>query len=474
MKKTKDIILGLLRSNNFVIHPFMVTAFFILFLYAHNISEAATDQMFVLLGFFIIISVIIFFILKLILRSWAKTGLATTIFLCLFFLYGRFYDVAENWNIIIFEHKYLLPGLLLVFGYCVYFIKLSRKNFAVTTRVLNIISAILVVINIFNIVYFDLQKPVNNSVEAHLTGDMVHLKDHPEELPDIYHIVLDEYASLSTIKEYFGYDNDTFADSLRSKGFKVSKNSLTPITMTLYCLASILNVKNIIGNEKPDDIINMFQNNKISSIMKAMGYQNIYISPGNIKVNGVKQYFSYKSNPLVYISGEFASITFNTTMLQPFYMYMVNTQVSNLSRSAVTDSLELLKRMPESQEPKYILAHILCPHAPFVFGPNGENLPSEDFYNWSDRPVYLGQYIFITKEIEKTIDTILADSKRPVIIILQSDHGPRILENKEAQKIFNAIYLSDTVNNLKFDGLPPVDTYPFVFKSYFGVDLKIN
>jgi hypothetical protein len=43
------------------------------------------------------------------------------------------------------------------------------------------------------------------------------------EYPDIFFIILDEYASLSTIKNIFNYDNSEFEDFLVKKAFSWQK-----------------------------------------------------------------------------------------------------------------------------------------------------------------------------------------------------------------------------------------------------------
>jgi hypothetical protein len=47
--------------------------------------------------------------------------------------------------------------------------------------------------------------------------------------------------------------------------------------------------------------------------------------------------------------------------------------------------------------------------------------------NLEYQAVYIGQLQYTNKLLKETIDTILAQSQTSLIIIIQADHGPRML-----------------------------------------------
>lgn len=49
------------------------------------------------------------------------------------------------------KHAHLLPIMLFIWGYCVYFIGRAKRDFRITTKVLNIMAVALIAINLFNI-----------------------------------------------------------------------------------------------------------------------------------------------------------------------------------------------------------------------------------------------------------------------------------------------------------------------------------
>ncbi len=71
------------------------------------------------------------------------------------------------------------------------------------------------------------------------------------------------------------------------------------------------------------------------------------------------------------------------------------------------------------------------------------------------------------------IDTILATSKTPPVIIIQADHG-KVGENKyDKFKITNAYYLPNVKGNVIYPTITPVNTFRVIFDHYFGGDFKL-
>jgi hypothetical protein len=189
--------------------------------------------------------------------------------------------------------------------------------------------------------------------------------------------------------------------------------------------------------------------------------------------NSADLYFNYFQTSAGRWVSQFQEILWSTTMLQPFYYHLFGTQYGNTYRGEVLYTLEHLKQIPELAGPKFVYAHICCPHQPFVFGPGGESVLVEDWYNKFDKQFYLGQYIFISTEIEGVIDALLEKSEIPPIIIVQSDHGARNwlpVNPNDWHKILNAMYLPGMDYNTLADNISPVNTFRLIFDHYFGAD----
>jgi hypothetical protein len=137
----------------------------------------------------------------------------------------------------------------------------------------------------------------------------------------------------------------------------------------------------------------------------------------------------------------------------------------------VFNSIDEIAKM---SQPTFSYIHIISPHPPFLFDPEGNPTYPSDFLNEQHKYTfglykkgYLNQVRFLNKNMLKAIDTILADSKTPPIIIIQGDHGPWLQKSPEHFWILNAYYLPGHEDKL-YPTISPVNTFRIVFNEYFG------
>ncbi|HUW45436.1 MAG TPA: hypothetical protein VMW50_06540, partial [Dehalococcoidia bacterium] len=461
-----------------VFYPLLFAAFPILFLYAHNISETSASQMWLSLVISVAATLVLWAVLSLILRSLAKAGFATAIFLVFFFSYGRLYDGLNYLGVFVPKHAYLLPAMLFVWGYCVYFIGRAKRDFRITTRLFNIAAVVLIAINLFNIGSYQVRL-------ARLSADTPvesteHTAASPAELntlPDIYFIILDEYAHPDTMKEWYDYDNSEFINSLEDKGFFVAHESRTRTRSTAYSIASTLNMEYTSLAAPLEIVKQMIATNKVVDFLNQRGYRYAYFQIDNWwrGTYGVDTDLpvDFQSPERNHLMTDFSRLLWNTTMLCPFYNHIYGTEYIRSWRNGLLDTLSHLKTMPDIEGPKIVIAHLMCPHEAFVFGPKGEYIAPANWSNYKDKQFYLGQYIFISAEIEKVIDVLLDKSEMPPIIILQSDHGIRpyhpgiVIGGDEWEKILNAMYLPGMDADMLYDNISTVNTFRLIFNHYF-------
>ena len=63
-------------------------------------------------------------------------------------------------------------------------------------------------------------------------------------------------------------------------------------------------------------------------------------------------------------------------------------------------------------EPIFVFAHVLIPHPPFLFGPNGEFITpgnAIDGEPWNEKKAYLEQLEFTNKKIKEMIGKIIIE-----------------------------------------------------------------
>ncbi|GFM28751.1 uncharacterized protein PY1_contig-05-145 [Novosphingobium sp. PY1] len=84
---------------------------------------------------------------------------------------------------------------------------------------------------------------------------------------------------------------------------------------------------------------------------------------------------------------------------------------------------EQLTELSRSSEKKFIFAHFLLPHPPYVLNPDGTCKSIEDARRLGRRESYVDQVKYSNDQLIKLIDSILSGA-RPATIILQADEGP--------------------------------------------------
>ena len=140
--------------------------------------------------------------------------------------------------------------------------------------------------------------------------------------------------------------------------------------------------------------------------------------------------------------------------------------------------------------PKFVFAHFLPPHHPYLFDRHGNVLKHVTVSNqfdfqaqlWEDKHGYLEQVIYTNNARARAlIDRIVAESERPPIIIVQSDHGPNLLgglprEQARARAIRQLRRLSSFQVRTQ-DVMPrdtaPVNQFRYLFNHYFDARLPI-
>ena len=479
-----------------VFHPFLFAVYAVLFLFAHNIAEVAAADLLLPIVVVIAGTSIFFFSLRLITKSYNKSGIITSFFLILFFSYGHVRDICPYLEIGQFNISigFLLgPVWVLLFIIGAFLVVRYRGNFLTFTKVLSIIAMTLVTISLVNIGIYQVK-----------TANLVHDKDTEEvailnlndsdNLPDIYYIVLDMYASSSTLKEFFNYDNSEFVDYLINKRFYIASGSRSNYPNTILSLASSLNMEYLktqyIKESKMElkskaELYEMIQNNKVSQFLKSKGYYYIFISNGYFE-NGMSKYADvYKVDSRIPISN-FTNYLIRTTMLAPFVNYF---RVMNGARyrAKVLYSFDVLAGIPHIKKPTFVFAHVLCPHPPYGFDRNGNPPPLVKGQDTRDiKEKYLDQVIFVSKKVETLVNEILSKSEVPPIIILQSDTGARFseagmdktrIEMDDAMNlrmnIFNAYFLPENGDSLLYESITPVNTFRIVLNHYFDTNYDL-
>src|SRR5207244_2209263 len=119
-------------------------------------------------------------------------------------------------------------------------------RFPALPHVLNLGAVGLVAMNLVTVGLFELNPPPSTKDLLEGEGVKVPVASSPQpgrpKRPDVYYIMLEEYAGERTLADQFGYDNRPFMDALSQLGFYVARDSTTNYPRTELSLASSLNM----------------------------------------------------------------------------------------------------------------------------------------------------------------------------------------------------------------------------------------
>jgi hypothetical protein len=133
--------------------------------------------------------------------------------------------------------------------------------------------------------------------------------------------------------------------------------------------------------------------------------------------------------------------------------------------------LAKLPDVPKLKSPKFVFVHILVPHIPQVFTPDGNFRYPED----TSKNGYRDNAEFIDKSIFTAIQSILAESEKPPVIVLMGDHGPPANLGSPELRMHNLdAYLVDADAKAKlYNSITPVNSFRIILDSYFNSDYPL-
>ncbi|MFN2184148.1 MAG: sulfatase-like hydrolase/transferase, partial [Anaerolineae bacterium] len=165
-------------------------------------------------------------------------------------------------------------------------------------------------------------------------------------------------------------------------------------------------------------------------------------------------------------------------------------------RQKILFTLEHIADTVSLPDQQFVFAHVLAPHGPFVFDENGNGIDLRGQFDLRDgveldefgQPLeedvlgYTGQLAFVNTKIRSVLEALIAQSSRPTIVILQSDHGPSWPLNmeepgsarlRERMSILNAYLLPGENRANLYEEITPVNTFRLIFNAYLGTDLEL-
>ncbi len=491
-EKLKNIIIEVFLAIFLAVYP-------VSYLYQANQDILLFKQ--TLFPFMIVLGTGLFFFLLLksltLFKFNVRNIYLTVPLLCIFlFTYGHVFNLLSQLPNLteLVKNRYLLPLYLILSVMLIYGIHAIKNRIAIRIILnflflLNLIPYASILIKSFNLTDFKQKQQNVNPIKIAAASD----KD-----PDIYYIVLDMYPSTEVLKKYWNFDNSKFINELKELGLQVFNESKSNYPITYLALNSVLNMQYVHkknGVELPwlnqSYLDKTLQQNKVSVYLKSRGY-NYYVFDGGIfreSIDNESQDFFLKAdtststiNYLTTPDNDFFLLFINNSIIFPF-VDKIQSISSEIYRKRIYYTLDQLPLLSSQIDKKFVIAHIICPHSPYIFGQDGKEV-FVDEKSPMRRMAFLSQLKFINKKIVPVINQLINNKNgRNKIIILQGDHGTREIPpngnynmDEDWAKAYygnlNAIYSSD--NKADFSRYTsPVNTFRRLFNSEFDANFTL-
>lgn len=478
------------KLKHIPIYPLLLAVYPILALRNFNIQFVSFSLILRSLVLTIVIALLGYGALRLVLKDWYKAGLISALGIILFFSYGHIYLFFEVRWVELFRHRYLLSlfGFIFVFGY--WWVIKKVNDISKPTRFLNIVSLILVLLSLWQSSAYSFAN-YRAGVEAERNneiGPQVGASEQPSILPDIYFIILDGYTRSDVLVKDYAYDNSEFIESLTRMGFYVAECSQSNYSTTRNSLTSAMNLNYLQDLFEDITLLPPWKSSVVLQTLDIYDYTTIRFE------NSVAGHFDLEEDILLsrnllilenvsLIGGlnEFEMTLVESTLLRVLeatleynqYFHGAEKYFSGFYEHYLQTQFILgeLENIPSIPGPKFVFAHIMVPHSPYVFTPSGE------FEITGENNAYIGyrdNVEFLDNHIPSVLKTIIESSRTPPIIILQGDHGPTGASSNEARmKILNAYYISEDAQKSLYPSITPVNSFRVIFNNYFGSEYEL-
>lgn len=499
------------------IFPFLIVVWLILARYNRNVDQLAIhyalQSLLVSLGIVGVITAIL---------AWRKKGLKSHLvfgwFTFVFFIYG---DLYAMFTAVASQSKFL--GFTSQHGFTLGFLALC--SFLIINRLyqkktkpehliywVNIILLILVLFNFIAPIKRMLQPKTETNINEELARQPVDTKN--TEGRDVYYLLFDRYGSNETFKSLYNFDNSEQLEYLRSKGFFVNEDAHANYQFTTQSVASTFNLryfdKEATKYKDTDTSVqpyyDLISRNSVGKFVKKFGYKYFHIGswwePTKRSAEATANYsrasririFGLRINP-----NEFTQLVLQNTLFEPLFAYKLkignvtlfdnDIDIGNIHHDSFIYQVETVKGLSQKPGNKFVFAHFLMPHAPFVFDAQGNRVAG--IKSEVDKKAYIEQLKYTNTKMRELIEHLQSRPGKQPIIIVQADEGPypkdfyeagvvkfdwnKASTNDYQEKfgVMSAYYLPGTPKQQPYPGISGVNTFRIIFNNYFGSNLEL-
>jgi hypothetical protein len=492
------------------LHPLLLAAFPVLFLFAENaVQQVTLDPLWLPLGAAVGGAAVAMVLAAGLLRDWVRGALLASLLVALFFSFGHVWNVTR-------QSFGLSDRTPLAVAYAVIALVASlglalagrRRSWIVSlTGAVNVVAVLLFAFNVVRVGEFALGStpalPAGSAGTVPIATDPSAI----ERRPDIYYIILDRYSNAETLDRIYGFDNRPFLTELEQRGFTVAKDSWANYFKTSLSLTSSLSMEPLDGNALKEGGRASFeplhralrQRLAAPATLKSLGYEYVHIAntweptATNVDADRVLRWSE---------GSGFSSAVLSTTAWSLTEPYVEPIEPEDpgegvgppdILRAHTLFQFDRLEESAGRPGPTFVFAHILLPHAPWRFNADGSFPTPEQVARRSRNESYLEHLRYANSRVLTVLDRLLAvpPGEEPVII-LQADEGEFPIEFARNQTRFNWLAATPDQIQHKFgilnafhlpgvdataagvhDRITPVNAFRIVFNAYFDAALPL-
>ena len=495
-------------GRSLYVFPWLIPAFAVLHYLANNLTLVRAYEAITISVIIMAAVTVLFVACRFLLKSTPAAAAFTGLLGIAFFAYGHVYVDQPS-----ADHRLLFGlGIPLVLGIAM----LLRGRTVITPpvrRFLNLGSVVLLALPIAQLALVALsavssESPNRGTASPNNIGLDQRIQDArastpPEELRDIYFIILDEYPRSGSPPTF---DNTEFIQKMESRGFYVDPYARSNYPRSRWSITSALNMEYIdLYDSSQATAVQLFKrasNHLLGRVARDLGYTYVHVSsgwsltstnpqadlvvsfgPSGRIVSGYVDEDPCIFERIVDLTNVFTTGFLQTTIVKEFVSAdpLFHTDACAYFWKHPSHALEWLEFMKDSASidgPKFVFAHFLKPHSPFSFDRHGNIAPGS---GWSDdhdptvESAFYGQLLWVNDRLIEVVDAILADSEEQPIIVIMGDHGSRNsgYEHPMATDIFAAYLLPDGHSELIYPSITPVNIFRVLLNHYFALDFEL-
>jgi hypothetical protein len=288
----------------------------------------------------------------------------------------------------------------------------------------------------------------NTSVElpAALRGTDARVE---QQRPDIYVLILEGYGRADVLRDNYGFEND-LVPRLRSMGFFVADRAAANYPQLGQSLAAALNLEYLPDLLEPPGVVNVTFKRRLGRLIRNNRFFPLLHSAGYYIRSYESEYAFLRPRPADDRPGPLIRFTnFEYRLYEGSLLPRVIGGIGQprgvipaaVHRHHVQWTLDrLATEVPRADDrPTFVFAHVLMPHPPFTFEPDGRARPTRVAIGFNDGDFwrelaggtgeryesgYVDAVKYLNSRVPDVVQQVLARSTRPTIFYILSNHGP--------------------------------------------------